>query len=168
MWFKALTIHQAVKEHSMRTISEVMTRDFSTITPDASVQDAAQMMRDLNIGALPVAENKRLLGMITDRDIAIRAVAEGESPEVCLVSQIMSSDVAWCYEDQSVGDALQLMGDRQIRRLPVVHRNMELAGVVSLGDLALRDDASTDTVLEEISAPIPPPRAEQGGQPTRH
>lgn len=152
----------------MRSISEVMTRDFSTIEPDATVQDAAQIMRDLNVGSLPVTEGKRLLGMITDRDIAIRAVAEGEAPDVCQVSQVMSADPAWCYDDQSVGEALQLMGERQIRRLPVVNRNMELAGVVSLADLALRDDASTDTVLEEISAPMPPARVEDSQPPMRH
>jgi CBS domain-containing protein len=152
----------------MRTISEVMTRDFSTIEPDASVQDAAQIMRDLNVGALPVTEGKRLLGMVTDRDIAIRAVAEGEAPDVCLVSQVMSTDPAWCHEDQSVDEALRMMGERQIRRLPVVNRNMELVGVVSLGDLALRDSVSTNTVLEEISAPIPPARAGQGQPPLPH
>jgi CBS domain-containing protein len=152
----------------MQTLSEVMTHDFSTIEPDASVQDAAQMMRDLNVGSLPVCEGKKLLGIVTDRDIAIRAVADGQAPDVCLVSQVMSPDPAWCYEDQHVGEALELMGQRQIRRLPVVNRNMEPVGVVSLGDLALRDRTSTDTALEEISAPIPPERP--AGQPsqTRH
>ncbi len=152
----------------MRTLSEIMTHDFSTIEPDASVQDAAQIMRDLNVGALPVCEGKKLLGMITDRDITVRAVAEGEDPEVCLVSQVMSHDPAWCYEDQHVGDALQLMGQRQIRRLVVVNRHMEPVGVVSLGDLALRDRASTDTTLEEISAPIPPVRSGKSQPTARH
>lgn len=152
----------------MHTLSEIMTPDFSTIEPDASVQDAAQIMRDLNVGALPVCEGKKLLGMVTDRDITVRAVAEGEDPEVCLVSQVMSRDPAWCYDDQRVGEALQLMGQRQIRRLVVLNRQDEPVGVVSLGDLALRVKTSTDTVLEEISAPIPPERSQAGREATRH
>lgn len=153
----------------MQAISEVMTRDVTTVAPDTSLQEAAQLMRDLDIGALPVCDGKQLMGMLTDRDIAIRAVADGLSPADCLVSDIMSKDVTWCFEDQAVGEVLQQMGDQQVRRIPVISRqNMELTGVVSLGDLALRQEASTESTLENISAPLPPERPATGKQPSRH
>jgi CBS domain-containing protein len=152
----------------MQSISEIMTRDVAVISPDSNVQQAAQMMRDLNVGALPVCDGKRLLGMITDRDITIRAVAEGMAASDCKVSDAMTKEALWCFEDQTVGEVLQQMGDQQIRRIPVMNRNMELAGVVSLGDLATRQGAPTDSTLEDISAPIPPTRPSTGKQPTSH
>jgi CBS domain-containing protein len=153
------------QENIMQPISEVMTRDVTVISPNDGLQQAAQMMRNWNIGALPVCDGKRLVGMITDRDITIRAMAEGKSPSDVKVSDVMSGQVLWCFEDQTAGEVLQQMGDRQIRRLPVLSRNMELTGVVSLGDLATRQAAQANSALEDISAPTPPDRPSTGKQP---
>jgi CBS domain-containing protein len=153
----------------MKPISELMTRDVTAIPPDADLQRAAQLMRDLNVGALPVCDGKRLIGLITDRDITIRGVAEGKSPSDAHVSDVMSKDVSWCFEDQTAGEVLQQMGDQQIRRIPVVSRDsQELIGIVSLGDLALRQPGPTDSTLEEISAPIPPVHLATGKPPSQH
>jgi CBS domain-containing protein len=152
----------------MQAISEVMTRDVTVIRPDSNVQEAARMMRDWDIGAIPVCDGKRLVGMITDRDITIRSAAEGKSPADVQVSEVMSDQVLWCFEDQTVGEVLQQMGDQQIRRIPVVSRNMELTGVVSLGDLATRHEADTDSALEEISAPSAPNRPSADETRMRH
>jgi CBS-domain-containing membrane protein len=152
----------------MRSISEVMTRDVNVVSPDDTVQKAAQAMRDWNVGALPVCNGKRLVGMITDRDITIRAAAEGQAPDAVRVSEIMSNEVQWCFEDQTVGEVLQQMGDQQLRRIPVINRNMELAGMVSLGDLATTEGVDTDSTLEDISAPVPQSRQSTGKQPSRH
>lgn len=141
----------------MKTIAEVMTRNVTAIEPDADLQRAATLMRDLNVGVLPVCDGKRLLGMITDRDIAIRATARGVLPAEGRVADVMSQDASWCYDDQSVGAVLQQMGDQQIRRMPVVSRHsMELAGMVSLGDLATRQDAPVESTLEDVSKPATP------------
>jgi len=153
----------------MQTISDVMTRDATSVGLDTDLQSVAQLMRDLDVGAMPVVEGKRLLGMITDRDIAIRAVAEGKAPNATQVADVMTEGVACCYEDQSVGEVLQQMGDQQIRRMPVVTRDSnELIGMVSLGDLATRQDAPVESTLEDISAPVPPQRDSTGKQPSAH
>lgn len=138
----------------MRAISEVMTRDVTTTSPSDSLQRAAQMMRDWNIGSIPVCDGKRLVGMVTDRDITIRATAEGKAPGEVQVSEVMSDKVLWCFEDQTIGEVLQEMGDEQVRRIPVVSRDMALVGIVSLGDLSLRADA--ESALEDISTPAQP------------
>lgn len=151
----------------MQAISEIMTRDVRTIGPDARLQEAAQMMRDMDVGALPVCDGRRLMGMVTDRDIAVRAVARGVAPSDCTVAEVMSKEVSWCFADQSVGEVLQQMGDQQLRRIPVVERDsMELAGMVSLGDLATRQGAPVDSTLEDISRAAPPERPATGKAPT--
>ena len=150
----------------MQSISEIMTRDVKVISPDDNLQQAAQIMRDLDIGAIPVCNGKRIVGMITDRDITIRSVAEGRMPADVRVSDVMTDKVLWCFEDQTVGEVLQQMGDQQVRRIPVVSRDMELTGVVSLGDLAIRDNADTDSALENISAGVPPNRTSTGKRPS--
>lgn len=138
----------------MTLISEVMTRDVTVVSPQDNVQHAAQMMADRNVGSLPVCDGRRLVGVVTDRDIAIRAVTTGKAPADVPVSDVMTSGVRWCFDDQHIGEALQEMGDEQIRRLPVVSRNnMELVGIVSLGDFAARENAHTDRTLQEISTP---------------
>lgn len=152
----------------MQPISEIMTHDVTVISPDDNVQKAAQLMRDWNIGSIPVCNGKRLVGMITDRDIAIRAVAAGTSPADAKVVDIMIDQVLWCYEDQTAGEVLQQMGDQQIRRIPVVNRNKELTGVVSLGDLATRMDVNTESALEDISSQRAQDRPSTGKQPSRH
>lgn len=152
----------------MQSISQVMTRDVTVVSPDDDLQRAAELMRDINVGALPVCNGKRLVGMITDRDITIRAVAEGRAPSSVRVSDVMSSEVMWCFDDQTVGEVLQQMGDQQIRRVPVINRNMELVGVVSLGDLATEQGVDTDSTLGDISAPLPPERPSTGKRPSTH
>jgi putative phosphoribosyl transferase len=156
----ATSFHQPneSKETSMESISEVMTRDVTVVSPQDSIQRAAQLMRDLNVGALPVCDGQKLQGMITDRDITIRATAGGQSPDQVKVQEVMTDDIMWCYEDQTVGEVLQHMGDSQIRRIPVVSRDKELVGMVSLGDIATRHAADTDDTLEEISKPSEPGR----------
>jgi CBS domain-containing protein len=149
----------------MQAISDLMTRDVSVISPDDTVQHAAQLMRDQDIGSLPVCTGKRLVGMLTDRDVTIRAVASGKAPADIKVSDAMSDQVLWCFEDQTAGEVLQQMGDQQIRRIPVISRSMELVGMISLGDLA-RHREHTDKALEEISSPAPPIHAPTGRQPT--
>lgn len=151
----------------MQAISDIMTRDVRVVRPEAGLQEAAQLMRDMDVGALPVCDGRRLMGMLTDRDIAVRAVARGVAPADCTVAEVMSKDVSWCFADQSVGEVLQQMGDRQLRRIPVIERDsMELAGMVSLGDLAVRQGAPVDSTLEDISRASPPQRPATGKPPT--
>ena len=133
----------------MQKISEVMSSDVQTISPDATIEEAAQEMRDGDFGLVPVAEDEELLGVITDRDIAIRAVAEGKDPST-LVREIMSEEVVWASEDDSVEDAARIMSDHQIRRLPVVDAEQHLVGIVSLGDFAV-DSADIEPVVEALS-----------------
>ena len=133
----------------MQKISDVMSSDVQTISPDATIEEAAQEMRDGDFGLVPVAEDEELLGVITDRDIAIRAVAEGKDPST-LVREIMSEEVVWASEDDSVEDAARIMSDHQIRRLPVVDAEQHLVGIVSLGDFAV-DSADIEPVVEALS-----------------
>jgi CBS domain-containing protein len=148
------------QENTMTAISEVMTRDVTVVCPADSMQRAAQLMAEWNVGILPVCDGTRLVGMVTDRDIAVRGVAAGKAVESTRVSEVMSDKVYWLFEDQRVGEALQEMGDAQIRRIPVVNRDMQLVGIVSLGDLATRDQTNVQDALEEISFPSEPVRQE--------
>lgn len=116
-------------------ISECMTRDVRVATPNDSIAEAAKTMAQLDAGALPVGENDRLVGMITDRDIAIRAVAAGRGPDAT-VAEVMNAEVKYCFDDQEVDDVLRTMGELQVRRLPVLNHDKRLVGIVSLGDLA--------------------------------
>jgi CBS domain-containing protein len=116
-------------------ISEVMTPDVRIARPDQTVEQAACLMAELDAGLLPVGDNDRLVGMITDRDIAIRCVAKGKGPNT-KVRDIMSDEVKYCFADQDVEDVATNMADIQVRRLPVVDRNKRLVGIVSLGDIA--------------------------------
>jgi CBS domain-containing protein len=137
----------------MPNIAEIMSPSPQVVGPEESLQRAAELMRDLDIGSLPVCNGRRLLGMVTDRDITVRGVASGLSPGDACVSDVMSQDVQWCTEDQDSEEVMRLMGDAQVRRIPVINVDKELVGIVSLGDLALRQSADTDTALREISAP---------------
>lgn len=118
-------------------VRDVMTESIECIGPKASIETAAQHMRNLDIGAMPVCEDDRLLGVITDRDIAVRSAAEGHSPTTDRVGDVMTPGVFYCFEDQDVSDAAELMRAKQVRRLVVLDGNKRLAGIVSLGDLAL-------------------------------
>jgi CBS-domain-containing membrane protein len=137
----------------MQRIEDIMTRDVRTIAPQESVQRAAQLMNELNIGAIPVCDGDRLVGMITDRDITVRAVAAGQEPARTCVQDIMSADVRTCRPRQSVDEVLGQMGDVQIRRVPVLDEEHRVIGIVSLGDFATRNIGSVDEALEEISEP---------------
>jgi CBS domain-containing protein len=136
----------------MRKISEVMTSDAKVIRPDDTVQNAAKMMADLNVGSLPVCDGRRLQGMITDRDITIRVTAEGRQGNTP-VREVMTEDVIWCTEDDAAQDVLARMGDQQIRRIPVVDKDRNLVGIVALGDLALEEEENVDETLRDISMP---------------
>jgi CBS domain-containing protein len=113
-------------------------------------------MKNLNVGVLPVCgDNDRLVGMITDRDIVVRAVAEGCDPRTITVKEVMSPDVLWCFEDQDVKEAAQLMRENQVRRLVVLNHDKRLVGIVSLGDLAVEtgDEKLSGSTLEQVSLP---------------
>lgn len=135
-------------------VSEVMTRDVRLVRPDQTIREAANLMAELDIGALPVEDQDRLVGMITDRDIAVRAVAEGKGPDTP-VRQVMSSEIKYCFDDQSIDEVTQNMGELRIRRLPVVNRQKRLVGILSLGDLAVDESAQDEAgeALGGISRP---------------
>jgi CBS domain-containing protein len=117
-------------------VSEVMTHGVYTTSPDETVQTAAQTMADLDTGVLPVGENDRLIGMLTDRDLSVRVVAEARDPTTTLVRDVMSPEVRYCFEDDSVEEAAVKMSQWQVRRLPVLSREQRIVGIISLGDLA--------------------------------
>jgi CBS domain-containing protein len=117
-------------------INDVMSNEVNIASPGQSIREAARMMAKIDAGVLPVGENDRLVGMITDRDIAVRAVAAGKSPDTP-VREIMSSEVKYCFADDDVDEVAQNMADLKVRRLPVLDRDKRLVGIVSLGDIAL-------------------------------
>jgi CBS domain-containing protein len=136
-------------------IKDIMTADVEAVRPDTPLADAAQRMRDIDVGLMPVFDGKQLLGMLTDRDITIRAVAQGRDPRTTPVGDVMTPDLIFCYDDQDVSEAAQLMQQKQIRRLLVLDRTMHLVGIVSLGDLAVKsgEQKMGGAVLEEVSQP---------------
>ena len=138
-------------------IREVMTSDVFTARPDASIFDLAELMRDEDIGAVPIVEEDKLVGMVTDRDIVIRGLADSQDPASATARTVMTNTMLYCFDDQTVEEVLDNMGEQQVRRLPVVDRDKRLVGVVSIGDLC---------------AAAPPERAgeslSQISQPTHH
>lgn len=135
-------------------IREAMTRDVRMVRPDQTIREAAHLMAELDIGALPVEDSDRLVGMITDRDIAVRAVAEGRGADTT-VRDVMTAEIKYCFDDQSVEEVTRNMGEQRLRRLPVVDRNKRLVGILSLGDLALDEDVQDEAAeaLGGISRP---------------
>jgi CBS domain-containing protein len=134
-------------------VSEVMTSNVTTIAPAQTIKEAAECMSALDVGALPVGEDGRLIGMITDRDIVVRGVAHSRGPDT-LVGDVMSSKVCYCYQDQELGEIAANMGDIQVRRLPVLDREKQLVGIVSLGDIAASDvKIAAAAALHDISRP---------------
>jgi CBS domain-containing protein len=117
-------------------VREIMSDDVRIASPDDSIARAAQMMEEIDAGFLPVGENDRLVGTITDRDIAIRAVGKNLDPQKTRVRDIMTAEVKYCYEDEELDEIAQNMGDQQVRRLPVVNRQKRLIGIISVGDIA--------------------------------
>ena len=132
-------------------VGQVMTTRVSWVGPDFTVPEIARRMRSEDIGSLPVAYNDRLIGMVTDRDIVLRAVADGGDIERVTAKQVMSAEVLYCFEDESVAAVLKNMGDNQIRRLPVLDRDKRLVGVVSLGDLSRAATQKAGGALRDIS-----------------
>lgn len=150
----------------MQTIAEIMTREVVTVSPQDSISHAAELMEDMDIGSLPVCDGQRLLGMITDRDIAVRGVAAGQTPDETTVEEIMTEDVLYCYGDQSVEEVLEDMGDLQIRRMPVLDAETdELIGIVALADLSIEHAEGVDETLRDIS--VPPASAHKDERPGR-
>ncbi len=127
-------------------VSEAMSRDVKTVAPDITIREAAWLMGECDIGALPVSNGSRLAGMVTDRDIAVRAVAIGRGPDA-LVSDVMTLDVLYCHEDEDIGHVATNMADKQVRRLPVVNADKRLVGIISLADIA---DARSDEAGEAL------------------
>lgn len=144
----------------MNQICDVMTRDVRVVTPDDLLLDAAQRMQSMNIGALPVCDGDRLVGMVTDRDIVVRAVALARPAVSTPVGDVMTTPPRWCYDDQDIDDVLDEMRDAQVRRLPVLDREQRLVGIVSLGDLADRGASGPriGEALRDISSPSEPLR----------
>jgi len=136
-------------------IKEIMTRNVEVIHPTDTLRAAAEKMRAHDVGFLPVYNGGELLGVITDRDIVVRAMAKGADPRTMLTLELFTSPAIYCFEDQSVEDAVELMHDNQIRRLVILNRSTkQLAGVISLGDLAINvDDKVSGEVLQRVSVP---------------
>ena len=134
-------------------VKQAMTSEVRVASPEQTIREAAQLMAELDAGALPVAENDRLVGMITDRDIAVRAVAEG-LPADTPISEIMSHEVLYCFEDQALDDVARNMGQVQVRSLPVVNREKRLVGIVSFADLARSEQPTTvGRAVSHVSEP---------------
>ena len=136
-------------------VREIMTPAVETVTLQETIRDAAVKMRTLDVGSLPVCDGERILGMLTDRDIAIRSVAEGQNPDETAVEKVMTRDIEYCLEDQDVDDAAAVMQKAQIRRLPVVNREKRLVGILALGDIATckGEEATTQETIREVSQP---------------
>jgi CBS domain-containing protein len=133
-------------------VCDAMTPDVQLCTPDDTLKDAAEAMAALGVGLLPVADTDRLIGMISDRDIAIRGVGMGRGPD-SRVGDVMTTDVKYCFEDQDLEEVTANMGDIQVRRLPVLNRQKRLVGIIALGDIARQASDGTGEALGAISRP---------------
>jgi CBS domain-containing protein len=134
-------------------VDTAMTRDVRLVKPDQSIREAAQLMEEIDAGALPVTDKDRLVGMITDRDIAIRAVAHGMPPDT-RIRDVMSPGILYCFDDQDLDEVAQNMGKNQVRRLPVISHDKRLVGILSLGDLASKEDArAVGKAISRVSEP---------------
>jgi CBS domain-containing protein len=142
-------------------IAEIMTQDPEVVTSDVVLKDAALKMRELDVGMLPISNDDRLVGMLTDRDITIRATAEGRDPTKTQVHEVMTQEVIYCFEDQEVSEAAKLMQEKQIRRLPILNREKGLIGIVSLGDVAVHsgEKSVVAETIKEVSEPAAPHHA---------
>lgn len=141
-------------------LMDIMTQDPETIRPDATLLEAARKMKELDVGLIPVCDGNRLKGMLTDRDITVRATAEGREPGTTKVDEVMTEDVVYCFEDQTEQEAADKMEQHKIRRLIVLDRDKQLTGIVSLGDVATKGsrDSAHAEALEEVSTPSKPKR----------
>jgi len=137
-------------------VKDIMTAGVDCVAPDDTIQTAACKMRDLDVGPLPVCDHDRLAGMLTDRDIVVRAIAEGKDPSTTRAREVMSEGVSYCFEDDDVTEAARLMKEKQVRRLLVLNRDKRLVGIVSLGDLAVETGGAhhvAGKTLEAVSQP---------------
>ena len=134
-------------------VQEIMTRRVEVIDPETTLAEAAQKMRDEAIGALPVGENDRLIGMITDRDIVVRGVAQDCAPGDTCVREVMSQGICYCFEDEAVETAAELMSERQVRRLPVLNHDRRLVGFLAMADLSLDAGRAAQSALRGVSVP---------------
>ena len=141
-------------------VCEVMTREVETVTPDASLQQAAMAMEAMGVGSLPVCDGRRLVGTVTDRDIVVRGVATGRSPVEMLVREVMTEDVSWAFEQDDAEEVLERMKTLQVRRLAVLDKDKNLVGIVALGDIATEPRAAdlreVGEAIAEISEPSRP------------
>jgi len=155
-WLGAMLPAAGMPGATNRTmVRDVMTRGVETATPDSTIAEVARRMRDLDVGSLPVTEGSKLLGIVTDRDLSVRATAAARDANTTRVREVMSPELAWIFDDEPADAAARVMRERQIRRLPVLDRSDRLVGVVSLADLAtdLGDDRLKGSTLEGISQP---------------
>jgi CBS domain-containing protein len=136
-------------------LKDIMTRDPVVLPPDTTLKEAAQRMRDLDSGVMPVGEDDQLLGMLTDRDITVRATAEGKDPNGTPVREVMTPEVVYCFEDDDVREAARKMEEHQVRRLIVLSRDKRLVGIVALGDIAVH--APSDRLAGEITEAVSEP-----------
>ncbi|HLY74719.1 MAG TPA: CBS domain-containing protein [Planctomycetota bacterium] len=134
-------------------IRDIMTRLVEVVPPEMSVREVAALMRERNVGVYPVCEDKSLLGIVTDRDLALRVLAEGKDPDTTRISEVMSTNLAWCSPETRVDEVLPLMARRQIRRIPVLSPDGGLMGMVTLGKVAESDCEASGEVLKEILQP---------------
>jgi CBS domain-containing protein len=144
----------------MPSLKEIMTPQVDVISPDATAEDASTRMKDLNIGAIPVCDGDGLIGMLTDRDLVVRVMAQRRDPKAVRVGEAMTPDVSYCFEDDDIEKAAHVMSQKQIRRLPILSKSKKLVGIVSLGDLAVHgmDSKTSGDVLEQVSHPAQPRR----------
>lgn len=140
-------------ENVRKKCSEIMTRNVKTATRQATLREVAQMMREGDMGAVPVVENEKLVGIVTDRDIVVRAVAEGKDVSTA-VGDVMTNEIFAAQENDFVFEAIRLMGDKQVRRIPVINETGELVGIIAMADVALEteDEREIAETLEEISS----------------
>ena len=134
-------------------VNTAMTRNVRLVNHDQTIREAAQLMAEIDAGSLPVGENDRLVGMITDRDIAIRAVAEGKSPDT-KIREVMTQEMLYCFDDQDLDEVSRNMAKNQVRRLPVINHSKRLVGILSLGDLARKEDpAEVGRTMSRVATP---------------
>ena len=134
-------------------VSEAMTREVRVASPGQSIREVARIMAEIDAGAMPVGDNDRLVGMITDRDIAIRAVAQGKGPDTPVRDVMTTEQVLYCYEDEELDHVAKNMSEQQVRRLPVVNREKRLVGIVSLGNLAQKEGRAANKAVKGVTKP---------------
>src|SRR5260370_4476461 len=133
-------------------VREAMTQHAEWIRANITLKDAAQRMRDQDIGCLPVGENDRLVGMLTDRDLACRAVAQGLDAATTEVADVMTKGITWCFDDETVADVVERMEQKQIHHMPVLNREKRMIGILSLSDLALRGPEALSTQVFKLAS----------------